>query len=150
MARRASNNKGFSLIELLIAMAIIEVSMLALLTSMLLIQRTNLQNELRNTSIRLTNQTAEALLALPVGDTEMAVGTTYTRDPSNPNYTDQNSKGFPQPIQNVRGYQQQYSITWKVDPYSSGNAVQVTITVSYTYRGQTYTNNAVIYPTGSV
>ncbi len=150
MARTASNNKGFSLIELLIAVAIIEISMLALLTSVLLVQRTNLQNELRNTCIRLTNQTAEALLALPAGDSEMLVGTTYIRDVGNPNYTDQNLKGFPQPIQSIRGSQQKYSIQWSVAQYSSGNAVQVTITVSYTFRGQTYTNNAVIYPTGSI
>ncbi len=153
-----NNNRGFSLIELLIAVAIIEISMLALLTSILLVQRTNLQNELRNTAIRLTNQTAEALLALPANDSNIQLGTTtptiYIRDAAS---ADQNGKGFPQPVQIVRGYPQTFAIQWAVSPIgpagTSSKAVQVVITVSYTYpRGSTttYANNAVIYPSGSI
>ena len=60
------NNKGFSLIEMMIALVIMAFTLLALSAAMVNSISVNLENELRNTAIRLTNQTAEVLLALPI------------------------------------------------------------------------------------
>ena len=145
MAQRAMNNKGFSLIELMIAIVIIMVSMLALLTSMLISTRTNSANELRTIAIRLTNQTAESLLALPFDDTDVSVGA-HTRVSGSPT---QDQKGFPKIQQSVRGYQQTYSIQWTVAPVTgSASALQAVITVSYSLNSAptaTLSNTAVIY-----
>lgn len=147
MARIAySNSKGFSLIELMIAIVIIMISMLAFLTSIVTSMRANLDNDLRNTSIRLTNQTAETLLALPMGDNEISStsNTTYTSHTRTPGSTDQDARGFPKTVQTVRGTRQTYAIEWKVrDP--SANVKEIVITVSYVSGGATRTNSSMIY-----
>lgn len=134
-------SKGFSLIELMIAVVFIMISMLALLTAIVTSMRTNLENDLRNTAIRLTNQTAEVLYALTYTDPELTDGTTHTRLAGN---TTQNGKGFPFLTQTVRGSQQLYDIRWAVVSRTS-NVKEVTITVTYMHRNKTATNTAVIY-----
>jgi Tfp pilus assembly protein PilV len=136
-------SKGFSLIELMIAVVFIMISMLALLTAIVTSMRTNLENDLRNTAIRLTNQTAEALLALsidPTIDPELTDGS-HSRIAGN---TTQNEKGFPLMTQTVRGSQQLYTIDWAVVSRTT-SVKEITITVSYTSRNKPYTNTAVIY-----
>ncbi len=138
-------SKGFSLIELMIAVVFIMISMLALLTAIVTSMRTNLENDLRNTAIRLTNQTAEALLTLPTDptiDTELTDGS-HSRTAGTGN-TAQNEKGFPLTAQTVRGSQQTYTIQWAVVSRTT-NVKEITITVSYTSRNKPYTNTAVIY-----
>ena len=136
-------SKGFSLIELMIAVVFIMISMLALLTAIVTSMRTNLENDLRITAIRLTNQTAEALLTLPTDltiDTELTDGS-HSRTAGN---TSQNEKGFPLTAQTVRGSRQTYTIQWAVVSRTT-NVKEITITVSYTSRNKPYTNTAVIY-----
>jgi Tfp pilus assembly protein PilV len=127
----------------MIAVVFIMISMLALLTAIVTSMRTNLENDLRNTAIRLTNQTAEALLTLsidPITDTELTDGS-HSRTAGN---TAQNEKGFPLTEQTVRGSRQTYTIQWAVVSRTT-NVKEVTITVSYTSRNKPYTNTAVIY-----
>jgi Tfp pilus assembly protein PilV len=136
-------SKGFSLIELMIAVVFIMISMLALLTAIVTSMRTNLENDLRNTAIRLTNQTAEALLALsihPTIDPELTDEIHHRTAGS----TSQNEKGFPLTTQTVRGSQQLYTIDWEVVSRTT-NVKEITITVSYTSRNKPHTNAAVIY-----
>jgi len=146
MAARARLNRGFSLVEMMIAIAIIMISMLAVLTAILKSAQTNLENDVRNTAIRITNQTAEVLYALPATltytDPELTDGT-HTRAAGN---TTQNEKGFPFLTQTVRQSQQAYTIDWSV--VSQTNTVkEVTISVRYTLKknNQNFTNTAVIY-----
>ena len=142
MGLPATNNrqKGFSLIELMIAMFIIMISMLALLTVMMTSMRTNVGNDVRNTSVAVANQTAEALLALPITDAELTVGT-HARDSGSASQT---NKGFPNVSQTVRGFQQTYNVQWGVTAPST-DLRQVNITVSYVYSNQTYTYQSLIY-----
>ncbi len=136
-------SKGFSLIELMIAVVFIMISMLALLTAIVTSMGTNLENDLRNTAIRLTNQTAEALLTLPIEptlDPELTDGS-HSRTAGS---TLQNEKGFPLTVQTVRGSQQLYTIAWTVVSRTL-NVKEITITVSYASRNKPYTNTAVIY-----
>ncbi len=151
MTLRVGKNRGFSLIELIIAMVIIMISMLAVLTVILKSTTTNLQNDLRNTAIRITNQTAEALLALsiddsdvsatldPTGLTRIASAHTRTASPS-----PQDNKGLPKTIVSIRGFQTTYTITWDVAA-PTGNVKQINITVGYTYKNRPLTNAVVVY-----
>ncbi len=140
--RHAGNSKdrGFSLIELLIAMMIIMVSMLALLTTMLTSINANVSNEARNTATIVANLTAEALLALPIDDPELTL-TTHNRVAGD---LTQTNKGIPDVTQKIRNYQVNYGIQWQVAPYSA-NLKQVNITVTYQRRGQTFTYSSLIY-----
>jgi len=144
VAQPASNNKrGFTLIELMIAMLIIMVSMLALLTSILTAMNANVGNEIRNTAIKVTNETAEALLALPIEYAELSVGSTHSNTFTT-GTTGQQVKGFPDPNQKVRAYQVTYTIQWDVTA-PTANLKQIVITVSYSHKGQSYTNSSLIY-----
>ena len=140
MATCAPNNRGFSLIELLISMVIIMVSMLALASSTGFFIRTNLGNDIRSTATRIANQTGEALFTLPFSDPDLAPGV-HNRTPNDASLS---AKGIPNTLQTVRGSQQTYNIQWNVVQKTS-EALEVTITVNYTFRGRTVSKDAVIY-----
>jgi prepilin-type N-terminal cleavage/methylation domain-containing protein len=117
--------RGFTLIEMLIALVILSVSILAMTSMTLTAIRTNLDNDLRNAAIRLTAEVAEDLGALPI-ESVVATGTPETRQVS------------------IRGGVFPYQVTRTVTPLSN-DLRQVNITVSYTSKGVTKTNSAVVY-----
>ncbi len=143
MAHPATNcNKGFTLIEMMIAILIIMASMLALLTAITTAIRTNRTNELRNAAIRITNQTAESLISLPLDDNELATGITHVRIAGDPT---QAQKGIPDTTQSVRNYTFTCRIQWSVLA-STADLKQINIQVGYDLAtGQSYTNYGVTY-----
>ena len=155
MEAPAGNSSGFSLLEMLIAVVIIAFTLLALCSAMVNAISANLGNELRNTAVRLTNQTAEVLLALPIDNIQSCGATadplarnynvSYTYDSSNACLgiaTDYQK--YPRPEQSVKGFQQSFNIIWDVTSIGD-NLRQVTITVAYRHREEHFENNAVIY-----
>src|SRR3989338_6172686 len=142
---------GFSLIEMMIALFIVTVAVLGLLDLTITSIRTNMQNDMRNTSIRLTSQTAEILLAQPI-DSISTCGLTPDASGSNYNssytysaaniclYTSDYAR-YPNPNQTVRNGTVSYNIHWLVSS-PTNDIRQITITVSYSYRGQPYSNKA--------
>ena len=144
MARPAyGNKKGFTLIELMIAMMIIMISMLALLTSIVTSINTNMDSEIRNTAIKVTNETAEASLALPIDDGELSTGSPHTNTFTT-GLDGQQVKGFPNPTQRIRSYNVTYTITWAVTA-SSANLKQINISVAYSSKNKNYTNSSLVY-----
>jgi len=155
METPAGNSNGFSLLELLVAVAIIAFTLLALCSAMVNAISANLGNELRNTAVRLTNQTAEVLLALPIESIQSCGATAdlHARN-YNPSYTydssnaclgiDTDYQRYPRPEQSVKGFQQSFNIIWNITSLSN-NLRQVTITVAYRHREEHFENNAVIY-----
>jgi prepilin-type N-terminal cleavage/methylation domain-containing protein len=155
MEAPAGNSNGFSLIEMLVAVVILAFTLLALCAAMVNAISANLGNELRNTAVRLTNHTAEVLLALPI-DSMQSCGVTadplaknynasYTYDSSNACLgVDADYQKYPGPEQYVKGFQQKFNIIWDVTALSD-NLRQVTITVAYRHREERFENNAVIY-----
>jgi len=145
MALRAMSNKGSSLIELLVAMLIIMVSMLAFATSMTVSLRTSMNSDIRDTVTRVANQTGEALLALPFTDAELtaapAPGVLHTRVTNDPGQT---GKGIPDTVQMVRGFQQNCTIQWRVTTLSD-SSVQVVITVGYAYQDRNVSMDSVLF-----
>jgi len=149
----SSNKKGFTLIELMIAMVIISISMLAVLSSLLTAGRMNLENDVRNTAIRLTNQTAETLLSLQwariagVVQTDPQLmgaavpGVLHMRVAGD---AEQNAKGFPALTQNVRNSRQDYQIQWTIEDLEE-NYKRITVVVNYNFSGRPLMNTSVTY-----
>lgn len=136
-----TRRSGFSLIEMMIAILIIMVSMLALLAMILVSINTNMTNDLRNRAISIANQTAEALLALPLDDAELTVDVIHERAPGD---AGQNEKGFPDPNQNIRGLQHRYAIEW-IATAPTPNVREVAITVGYEHKKAGHAYTTVIY-----
>lgn len=154
---KESRQMAFSLIEMMIALFILTVAVLGLLELTITSIRTNMQNDMRNASIRLTGQTAEIFLAQPI-DNIATCGLTLDASGSNYNssytYTTANTclyasadidvNKYPNPSQTIRGGSVNYNIYWLVTS-PTNDIKQIQITVSYFYRGQQYSNKAVIY-----
>ena len=157
---------GFSLLELMISLVILTVSILALLSLTITSIQANLQNDIRNAAIRLTNQTAEVLLAQPIETlTTCGLHAEPTDISTNPaavspyynaayTYSVTNScldgagtlyGRYPNPVQTIRGTRQySYNITWAVTNLTN-DLRQVDISVEYFYNGREITKQAVIY-----
>ena len=150
MAAAVNNNKGFSLVELMVALVILLVSLLGLLAVLTTSISANIDNELRNTAVRLVNQTAESIHGLPIDDSDISdttTGTSHIRDASS---STQDLKGFPKPTQSIRGFQQSYSISWNVidkDVKDNGaNLKEIIISITYTNpQRESHSHKAVIY-----
>lgn len=155
MGATVRNNKGFSLIELMVAVVIIAVAMLALSSVMINVITVNLGNDLRNTAVRLAQQTAGALLALPI-ESINSCGLTPDKNAANynPAYTYDNAnaclgiseeyKNYLNPVQSIKGFKQPFNIVWSATALSS-DLRQITISVSYRHRDEDHVNNAVVY-----
>lgn len=102
---------------MMFAVLIIMVSMLAYLTSMVIVMRTSLNNDNHDVVTRVANQTGEALLALPFDttDSDLTTGVTHSRIA---NDSSQDSRGFPPTTQVVRGAQKILDIKWTPSPMS--------------------------------
>lgn len=142
---RVSYNRGFTLIEMMIAVFIIMISMLAFLNVTIMSIRTSLQNDMREMATRLANQTGEVLLALPFSDPLLTVGTTI-RTTGN---AAQNAAGIPDTVQTMRGTRQIYNIRWNVTPLTS-TSIQIVTTVTYTFRDAGLTRSLVLFKTPTI
>jgi prepilin-type N-terminal cleavage/methylation domain-containing protein len=156
MIRTVGNNRGFSLVEMMIALLIIAISFFALSSAIVSAISVNNGNELRDASVRLTTQTAEVLLSLPFDDIA-SCGLMKDTEATDYNgayqYNDGNKclgpnegdyKKYPHPVQSVKNVQRNFNISWNVSPLSEDTR-QITISVAYRNNGEDHINNAVIY-----
>lgn len=143
MALIVKCNKGFSLIELMIALFILAFSLLGFLGVMATSIDSNLQNELRNTAIGLTTQVAETLLAQDFDAVAPADCSLTPYDGTN-TCIGSNFQMYPNPNITVRGFTQTYTITWTITDLNL-NLKQITINTTYTHRGQNFSHDSVIY-----
>lgn len=156
MDRIVLNNKGFSLIEMMIALIIISISFLALSAVMVSAINVNLENELRNTASRLTSQTAEVLMIVPY---EEISSCGVTSDPEAHNYnssyiydnsneclgTDKDSyKKYPDPHQTVSTMKKNFNIVWDAQLFND-TTKQIIITTTYVHNGINHSTQSVIY-----
>lgn len=117
------NHRGFSLIEMMIALVILSVSILGMTSLSLTMMRSNNETEMRNAAVRLTSEVAEDLGALTIED---VVDGTSTREVS------------------IRGKNIPFTVILDVESLTN-DVSQVDITVSYIIKGITKTNSAVVY-----
>ncbi len=141
MAQRAMTNKGFSMIELMVAMVIIIVSMFAAMSATITSVRANANNEMRTVGSRVMSQTAEALLSMSFADPNLANGS-HSRIP---NDAAQTQLGLPNTVQVVKGASQNFSIQWNVSTLTPKASMQIDITVSYTFRNNAVANKLTLF-----
>ncbi|MBI3756125.1 MAG: prepilin-type N-terminal cleavage/methylation domain-containing protein [Deltaproteobacteria bacterium] len=168
VAQYSRQETGFSLVEMMVALVILTVAVLGLLDLTITSIKTNVQNDIRSAAVRLTSQTAEVLLARPFSTTTtcgITLDTTITGYNSLYTYGTLNTclvdtaaatdyQKYPYPQQRITGDAgattvsgQIYNIVWTATSLSDtpNGLMQISILVSYKYRGQVYTNNVVIY-----
>lgn len=124
MKRLLRDTGGYSLVEMMIAIFILTYAILGLASITITAMQANLQNELRNTAILLTTETAENALA-------QSIDTLVTSPPETR-------------LVNVRGSSTRFTINRTVTNLTT-DLRQVDIQVSWTFRNSDMTNNAVIY-----
>ena len=106
-----SNRKGFTIVEVLVALAVLAISMMALLYAAGLTFENTLLNEMRNNAIKIAEQRMETLR-----------NTAFT------SLADGNSSVS----RNVRKRTINYSVSWTVQNISANSrAIQVLVTWSY-------------------
>ncbi len=156
MKMNAVNNKGFSLVEMMTALVIIALSLLVLSTALIHAIRINVANDLRNAAIRLANQTAGVILALPF-DSVGSCGLTadpgsanfngsYRYDNGNPclNVYPGDYLKYPNPVQTIKGFRQRFNITWDVSALNE-DLRQIIISVAYKESNEGHLHSTVIY-----
>lgn len=156
MERIVLNNKGFSLVEMMIAILIISISFFALSAIMVSAININLENEIQNAASRLNTQTTEILMTVPYNEISTCG---ITLDPEAPNYnsayiydssnkclgTKENSyMQYPNPEQVINTIKKKFNIVWNIQVFDS-SAMQITITTSYVHNGISHSTQSVVY-----
>lgn len=146
---------GFSIIEMIVAVFILSIGMLALMTLTLTSMEVNLENDIRDTAVRLTGEVSEMLLAQDFCSVTSGGLTPYdgTNTALLPDW-----RQYPSPVQKVRSATLTYNVTWVVT--STGAVVcdevsptlkQITITVEllnpFGKDRKRFTNVATFYKT---
>ncbi len=122
------DNRGFTLVEMMMATFILAVSILGLASATLTSIKTNKQNELRNAAIRLTNETVESYLVESID-------------------TVANDKEKKQV--NLRGVNLEFEVVSTVNSLTF-DLKQIQVDVNYEYQGVPFTNTAVAYKHRSI
>lgn len=71
-----NNNRGFTLVEMMVAMVVILVSLLGVVQATLLSIDNNLRNLYRDEAVKIAEEQMNVLKSLPVSDTNLPPGTT--------------------------------------------------------------------------
>jgi prepilin-type N-terminal cleavage/methylation domain-containing protein len=121
--KRFNNKKGFTLIELMIAMAILFISMTAILDFIAQYHRINLENTMRNEAMRIAEARIENL--------------------RNTNFSLLATGAEPAPgVQRIiRNLTVNYQVTWTVSPLSL-NSTAVQVNVIWSFKGISHRHDA--------
>lgn len=115
-----SNIKGFSLIELMVALAILFISMTAILDFVIQYHRINMDNVMRNEAMRVVEGRLEELRNMPYGSWSNAT-ITVTRG--------------------IRNVNVNYSLRPVIETISL-NSTAIRVEASWSFRGITHQHNA--------
>lgn len=121
------DNRGMTLIEILIALTILTIVSVALLQSALLAMSTNVQNELRDEAVRVVEQRMNELRNRPFTASDMlATSPSFITEPA--------------VTRNIRAVARSYTIKREISDivYNNITSKQVTLTVTWSYKNQQY------------
>jgi len=146
MVLTVRSNKGFSLVELMIALFILAFSLLGFLGVMASSIDSNIKNELRNTGIALTTQVAETLLAQDFDNLAASSSCSLTPHSSSNTCLVSDYTMYPDPgVITVRGLTAPiYTVTWSITDLNT-NLKEIELTLNYTYRGENFSYQTVVY-----
>ncbi|WP_298037690.1 prepilin-type N-terminal cleavage/methylation domain-containing protein [uncultured Desulfuromonas sp.] len=130
--------KGFTLVEMMIALFILSVSILGLTAATLTVMRTNLDNDVRNAAVRLTKELAEDLFAADFEASSLTETTTTTESGT---VTTPHSATR---LVRLRGAEKSFSLSWEVNA-KTNDLKEVEITVSSQLGDKTIENKSAIY-----
>lgn len=114
---------GFTLAEMLVALVILSVSILAMTSVTITAIKTNTDNDMRNTAVRLTSEITEDLYIVPF---------------------DQLVTGSETRTVNMKGINKTFDVDWTVTS-TTATLKQVVVEVGYDVKGKEYTNRSVFY-----
>jgi prepilin-type N-terminal cleavage/methylation domain-containing protein len=124
------NNRGTSLIELLMAMTILAIVATALMKSSIIVLQNNVQNEMRDEAVRIAEQRMNEIRSGPGGFDNANGGIDLV----------QGVVTFPTIFRTIRSAQTGFTVTKNVVELDRVglivNTKQVTVTVDWTYRGR--------------
>jgi type IV pilus assembly protein PilV len=121
--KRYNSKKGFTLIELMVAMAILFISMTAILDFIVQYHRINLENTMRNEAMRIAESEIENLRNTAFG--LLATG----------------AKPAPGVQRIIRNLTVNYQVTWTVSPLSA-NSTAVQVNVIWSFKGINHRHDA--------
>jgi type IV pilus assembly protein PilV len=121
--KRYNNKKGFTLIELMVAMAILFISMTAILDFIVQYHRINLENTMRNEAMRIAESEIENLRNTAFG--LLATG----------------AKPAPGVQRIIRNLTVNYQVAWTVSPLSA-NSTAVQVNVIWSFKGINHRHDA--------
>ena len=113
------NSKGMSLIEVMIAIVLLMIVSMALMQTSLVGYQTNIQNALREEATRVADE--EMSKQRDTAYTALVAGT-----------------GTAVVARNFRGFAVDFTITTTITDISTVNSKQITVGISWPYRGKTY------------
>jgi prepilin-type N-terminal cleavage/methylation domain-containing protein len=116
--QNVKSNKGFSLIELLVALVIIGVSIMGLMEMSIIVMDNNLRNEIRNKAIETLSNHVSNLTSMNYDN--VSEGTSTISD---------NEK--------IRNFQKQFTIIDNVTSNATSSK-NITSKINWTYRGKSY------------
>lgn len=116
------DKKGMTLIEILIAVALMAIVAVALMQSSIIVMNNNIKNELRDEAVNVAEQRMDEIRSTPFADlSSVATTTTIAR--------------------NLRGMINfPFYATLSTTPVNS-NSAQVAVNVTWTYRGTPYNHS---------
>lgn len=119
-------HRGFSLVEMMVALVILSISILALTSITLTSMKANVGNDARNAAVRLTGEVTETLFKVPFDDLVSSVDPHETR------------------TVRLRGTDKNFTVSWTVTP-TTATLKQIVIKVKYYIKEKPYTNQSVVY-----
>ena len=127
------NNKGMSLLEVMIAMVFLMVVSLALVQTSLLGFQENIRNSLREEAVRIADQT--------IGDLRTKAFTETLAD-----FTLNAGVTTSTVTRNLRSFQKDYSVTTTVTDLPSVNPTnkQINVKVDWMYKGSTFSHSTTV------
>ncbi|MEN6615664.1 MAG: prepilin-type N-terminal cleavage/methylation domain-containing protein [Syntrophorhabdus sp.] len=118
------NSRGFTIIELLVAMLVLFIGMMAMLDGLANYIRINMDNQMRNEAMRVTEATLETLRNSRFDDIQLHAVNIVS--PA---------------MRKVRNFDVAYTIVW-TQTVLSPNSIAVQVQVSWTHRNITHQHEA--------
>lgn len=119
-----SNKKGFSLIELLVALLIMSIGLMALLDGLTNYIRINMENQMRNEAMRIGEAALETLRNSDFS--QVKAGTATVTSPE---------------VRRIRNFDINYTITWTPTSISA-SSVAVQVAVTWVFKSITHRHDA--------